>query len=223
MSMNGYLLAVTPEQAERLRLEPGLVSRVTTAGDAMDGAALSAMLEEGLRGSRVGCLWAWLPASWRQRMIEAVVAPDDDAGGADAADDADPVDVSDFGAPCSLYKEWHLLHFALTGKVDAAPGPAGDAILGGEEVGPDLGYGPARLLTPGAVAAVAACLGPLGAAGLVARLDLTAIPEEVYGADFVAEEDPDDMHETLLEAAELLVAFYQEAAAKGAAALVWLS
>jgi hypothetical protein len=221
MSMNGYLLAVTPEQAERLRREPGLVSRVTTGGDTMDGAALSAMLEEGLRGSRAGCLWAWLPASWRRRMIEAVA--DDDAGGADAADDADPVDMSDFGVPCPLHKEWHLLHFALTGKVDAAPGPAGDAILGGDEVGPDLGYGPARLLTPGAVAAVAAWLGPLGAVGVVGRLDLTAIPEEVYGADFVAEEDPDEVHETLLEAAELLVAFYREAAAKGAAALVWLS
>ena len=54
----------------------------------------------------------------------------------------------------SLDKMWHALHFMLTGRVDAADPPLGDAILGGTETGDDLGLGPARVLTPEQVRAV---------------------------------------------------------------------
>jgi hypothetical protein len=43
-----------------------------------------------------------------------------------------------------LEKSWHMLHYLFTGHVDPASAP-GDALMTGEEVGEDAGYGPARL------------------------------------------------------------------------------
>ena len=48
-----------------------------------------------------------------------------------------------------LDKAWHGIHFLLTGSAwETTPG-AGESVLGGDPVGPDRGYGPARLLDPG--------------------------------------------------------------------------
>jgi hypothetical protein len=43
-------------------------------------------------------------------------------------------------------KSWHGLHFLLTKKLEADGSVLGDAILGGEHIGNDLGYGRARLI-----------------------------------------------------------------------------
>jgi hypothetical protein len=222
MSMNGYLLAVTPDQVERLRRRPELLDRVIAGDVGLSGDALAAMLDEGLAGTRLGCLWSWMPGFVKRRLLAAITDGEEgEAHGGDDLDD-DP-EAADFGLPISLDKDWHLLHFALTGSADQVPGPAGDAILGGEEIGEDLGYGPARLLSGDAVRAVAAHLDRLGAAGIVGGLDLTAIPDEVYSADFAAEEDPDEVIEELEGMAEALVAFYRSAAAEGKAVVIWLA
>lgn len=55
-------------------------------------------------------------------------------------------------------KSWHAIHYLLTGDPWDGPRPLCQAVLGGEPVGEDLGYGPARYLTPGEVAEVAATL-----------------------------------------------------------------
>ena len=48
-----------------------------------------------------------------------------------------------------VYKAWHGIHFLLTGLVWGTGETAlGNVIMGGESIGPDLGYGPARYLTP---------------------------------------------------------------------------
>ena len=52
--------------------------------------------------------------------------------------------VGPFEQPLDLQKSWHILHFLFTGHIDDAKAP-GDALLTGEELGDDLGYGPARL------------------------------------------------------------------------------
>ncbi len=51
-----------------------------------------------------------------------------------------------------LDKAWHGLHWLLTGTADDTDTPAGQAILGGTEIGEDKGYGPSRLLRPDAYA-----------------------------------------------------------------------
>ncbi len=43
-----------------------------------------------------------------------------------------------------LAKSWHMLHYLFTGHIDTADAP-GDTLLTGEELGEDVGYGPARL------------------------------------------------------------------------------
>jgi len=89
---------------------------------------------------------------WLQRALEC--DQDDPGGGPDA-----PISQMD------VDKAWHGIHFTLTGEVDSASGAEG-FILGGEEVGGDLGYGPARVLRPEEVIAVSEAI--------------SAIPPEVF-------------------------------------------
>src|SRR5262245_1240188 len=58
-------------------------------------------------------------------------------------------------------KSWHGIHYVLTGEADGGKEPWSLAVLGGEEIGDDLGYGPARFLTPTQVAAVSQALSSL--------------------------------------------------------------
>ena len=58
-----------------------------------------------------------------------------------------PDDVANpFEGQFDLDKCWHELHFLLTGKLEPDGTILGDAVLGGEEVGTELGYGRARLV-----------------------------------------------------------------------------
>lgn len=47
-----------------------------------------------------------------------------------------------------LDQAWHILHFLLSGSGTEGPGPAAFLISGGDDIGPDRGYGPARLVGP---------------------------------------------------------------------------
>jgi hypothetical protein len=119
-----------------------------------------------------------------------------------------------------LHKHWQILHWYLTGKTDEVDGPAGDAILGGESFGEDLGYGPPRALTPARVRAVADLLARLGPSGVVARKGPP--PQEMYGADFW-DDGEEDFREESQHYAEQLCSFYAEAAREGRAVVLWLS
>src|SRR3569832_1383456 len=57
-----------------------------------------------------------------------------------------------------LDKAWHGIHWLLTGSADPTAETLSDAILGGEGIGEDLGYGPGRLLAAARVGAVAEAL-----------------------------------------------------------------
>lgn len=47
-----------------------------------------------------------------------------------------------------LNQAWHILHFLFSGRNADGEMPAAFIMNGGEEIGPDHGYGPTRLLTP---------------------------------------------------------------------------
>ncbi len=134
-------------------------------------------------------------------------------------------------------KAWHGIHWLLTGSADdrppaarkrglfrrpaPEPDPVGAewlAVLGGEPVGGDDGYGPARLLRPEQVAAVAAALTPLERDTLAARVDLAAMDAaELYPAIW----DEEDVYdEYLAPNYEVLRDFYLAAADEGAAVLL---
>ena len=54
-----------------------------------------------------------------------------------------------------LDKAWHGIHYLLTGSLESNSTLASKVIMGGENLGPDRGYGPAQLLNPAEVKAIA--------------------------------------------------------------------
>ena len=83
-----------------------------------------------------------------------------------------------------LDKSWHALHYLLTGRADEAPPPLGNAILGGTPLGPDLGYGPARLLSPAEVQEVAVALSMVRAEDLDKQCNLSTMKTvQVYACN----------------------------------------
>lgn len=117
----------------------------------------------------------------------------------------------------SLEKSWHALHYLLTGRAQEAPPPLGDAILGGAELGEDMGYGPARFLTPEEVRATSAALDKVSAEDIARRFDLpTMIAAEIYACR--NESDLGLAQEYFAE----LVRYYADAASRGNAMLLYL-
>ena len=46
-----------------------------------------------------------------------------------------------------LDKSWHAIHFLLCSSIEPDGTPVGAAILGGDPFGPDLSYGPVRVIS----------------------------------------------------------------------------
>lgn len=121
-----------------------------------------------------------------------------------------------------LDKAWHGIHFLLNGAAWTVGEGAGAAVLGGEEIGEDNGYGPARLLGPQAVQAIAAGLGALSVEALRARFD----PQAMDAADIypgIWDEGIEAFDTYLGPYFAQLREFYQAAAAGGQAVLLALT
>ncbi|MGA8048496.1 MAG: YfbM family protein [Dermatophilaceae bacterium] len=121
------------------------------------------------------------------------------------------IETEDDDACLDLDKAWHGIHWVLTGSAEETDDPASDAILGGDPIGEDLGYGPARLLGVDRVLTVAAVLGTLDLDALGARVDPARMREaEVYPDIW---DELDVYAEYLRPALEELAEFYAAAAA----------
>src|SRR5271166_3908558 len=115
------------------------------------------------------------------------------------------------GAPghsVSLDKAWHGLHYLLCGAAEPAPGPLGQAVFGGSEIGEGQGCGPARYFAPAQVAEIA---GALQSPGLERemhrRFDADAVTQlGIYPGVW----ETDD-HDWLIQAFRTLRAFYAAA------------
>ena len=129
----------------------------------------------------------------------------------------DLLESDDDVASVDLDKAWHAIHWMLTGSADPTPAVASSVILGGEPVGEDIGYGPARILSPAGVGAVAAALRDLDASTLRARLHGPAMTEAgIYPMIW----DEDDVFEDYLGPSyERLRAFYLSADDAGEAVI----
>ena|SRR5215510_9459594 len=116
-------------------------------------------------------------------------------------------------------KEWHGIHFLLTGDPWSTAGPYGQVIFGGREIGPDLGYGPARLLTARQVKDIAAKLQAVPAETLMARYDPKKLTKaEIYPE--IWESEGFEALNWLMEGYRELVSFYARAAAEGKAIIL---
>mgnify|MGYP002867715070 CR=1 FL=1 len=120
-------------------------------------------------------------------------------------------------------KAWHGIHFMLTGSAEGGEEPLSLAILGGEEVGEDMGYGPARLLTPQQVKVISAALTTLREQDFRSRF----APHEIAAAGVYPEviwvRDGQEALDYVVENYRELVKFYADAAARGDGAILWLS
>ena len=119
-------------------------------------------------------------------------------------------------------KAWHGLHFLLTGTAWDGDFPLNFIVVGGEEVGEDLGYGPARALRSEDVRKIDAALEPITSDELGRRFDADRMAElQIY--PFGWSHDPDGELEYLLEFYGELRAFVRRTAEHGDALLVYLS
>ncbi len=122
-----------------------------------------------------------------------------------------------FEGQVCLDKSWHAIHYVMTGTAGPDGSALGDAILGGREIGPDLGYGHARLLPADRVREIADALAALD---FRERFDATPddVPAQIYlGRDLKQERAYLARHfQHLLQA-------YAVAARDGLALLIYLA
>ncbi len=120
-------------------------------------------------------------------------------------------------------KSWHGIYYLLTGDASfetANQSLAGQAILGGEEIGEDLGYGPLRFLSASKVILIHRELSSISVSALTSRFNIEKMnKEEIYPSDGNwTDEDRDYLVEHYAE----LVKFYQVAASNEEAILLLL-
>lgn len=119
-------------------------------------------------------------------------------------------------------KAWHAIHYMLTGVADGGAEPLSLAVLGGQDIGDDMGYGPARFLVPEQVGAVHRALEVLGTDGFRARFAPQAMTRASIYPESIWEREGEGALDYVMRHYELLKTFYAAAASRGDAALLWL-
>ena len=177
MSMIGWALGVTPPQISALRANPSLVRHLVWV---VEGDRWKAVFDDLIerappeRRAQLEQSQAKLAQSPASQELAARVAK------------ARP-EIASLGAiekPLNLEKSWHMLHYLMTGNVFPVGSP-GDLLLTGEDVGEDLGYGPARLHSESATQAFSRFLDAQDVARLQEVVDLKDMSDaRVYGVPF---------------------------------------
>jgi hypothetical protein len=209
MSMNAYARCVSPFEVAALKRNPATARSLVGTGTLGGLGARTPNLLKNIGLLRQGGGTGVLASPALQRELERQIAA------ANAAPAADPERVLD------LHKSWHVLHYLFTGEAEGGIPPA-NALLGGRELGDDMGYGPPRLHEPAATAAFARFLAPLTVEELQGRVDLERMSElEIYccGDDGSA----DEIREDVAHFFPRLQSFVATAANNGNGLLMWLS
>lgn len=119
-------------------------------------------------------------------------------------------------------KAWHGIHYLLAGDAWGGEPPLANVVLGGTEIGEDVGYGPARYLNADEVRAAADALKDITPDVLRSRYIASELSEnEIYPEIW---DDPDDDAIGYLASwYETLRDYYFDAAAKNNAMLKFLN
>ena len=140
--------------------------------------------------------------------MEGFICPDDDEG--------EPPNYAD------VDKAWHCIHFMLTGRTDRGPELLSSAIFGGDEIGEDVGYGPARIMDPAEVKKVAVALMSIDDAAFSSRFNPQAMKSaDIYLADMCLRDGTEAL-DYLLQNFHSLAEFYRAAASRDDGAILWL-
>ena len=210
MGMYGHLRQIAPSDLERLQGNPDAVRQLIHGKIDATAEKTRAVLERVQKlvlDARPG--GATLDPAIQERVRAQVLTELE--GTVTLAHDGPTEDG------LGLEKSWHVLHYLLTGKAEDAPPPLGNAILGGQEIGEDLGYGPARFLTPQQVREVAIALSSFSKDELVSRFDLKAM----LAAKIYPVKDKGEL-ELAQHYFDHLLHYYADAAANGNAMLLYI-
>lgn len=206
MGMIGHLRAITAEQLRTLQQEPDSIEDFLQGESPPDTAKLMAALQ---RAQEIGLRAMGNPAEKEKARLEII--RELTAAGAKLPKDGPDEDG------LSLEKSWHSLHYLLTGSAREVDSPLGNAILGGKEIGPDLGYGPARFLDAAQVSEVSTALNSISKDDLAQRFDLnTMMAAQIYAC---ADEEELELAQHYFEH---VVKYYAEAAKRGDAMLLYI-
>ena len=143
---------------------------------------------------------------------------------------AKPEVIADFINECvetgfgiDLDKEWHAVHYLLTGSATPTDGSLSFVLGAWTEVGADNGYGPAWHAPNEAVTAFHLALGKLSDDQLRARYDAAAmVRDRVYIADALAQEG-EDARAAIIQDIDRLRTFAAQGAKNGSHAFGMLS
>jgi hypothetical protein len=119
-------------------------------------------------------------------------------------------------------KAWHAIHYMLNGKTWEGDPPLFWTVMGGKEIGEDVGYGPARYLSVEQVKAIAGALSAIDAKLFGARFDARALDAaEIYPQ--IWESGDAEALEYVVSYYDQLRSFYLAAAERGDAVLIYLN
>jgi hypothetical protein len=196
MSMICKYRALTAEEAARARRDEDYLMSLTAYDSSIPLADLFQQIP-------------W----WFRLLMRITGAPMPKPGAAPVA--------SGGGTPVlDIHKSWHGLHWLLCQDAWDGPEPLRHAVLGGEEIGDDLGYGPAHLVDAETVRAVAAALADTSRGTLRRRFDPQAMAAaEIYGFD----EEDNEWRRDFLAAFDHVKRFFADAAGRGHSVLIWLT
>ena len=231
MSMMARFIAVTPERLEEMRKSPERVEALFVADVPLARLELSPALQARFRSQTREVLLASLerlPPEIRAPLLRKFGISESDLARPDLGDVVVKRAAEHFakrrpqahkegdrGANhISLDKAWHGLHYLLCGAAEPAPGPLGQAVFGGDEIGDDMGYGPARCFTVAKTSEIAQALQAPGLEStLRGRFDPNAMEQlGLYPGGWL-HEGPD----WLIDAFQKLRDFYAAASAEGQA------
>jgi hypothetical protein len=208
--MTGKLRGLAPQALEVLRATPALV-RVTVF---LEGDPEALPLPPALRAA-----WGSLPPAAHEAITAGLRARGAGLQRGDRALAAAGIPREALGAAADVGRAWHGLHFLLCGAAGATDAPLGRALLGGAELGEDLGSGRARALGAAEVAEVAAALEALDGAAVRGRYDGAAMDAlGIYPGGW--EEGAPQGREWLVQTLPVLQRVYLRARAHGHAMLL---
>jgi hypothetical protein len=210
MSMMGKLRSVHPGVVEALTKDPGLARLLVTFAREVKApfipdpkflANLSPSLRAGVEAAAASHASSTGSAGARQLEL-AGIKPDD------------------LDEPQSLGKGWHGAHFLLARTTYEPAPPPGDAVLGGTEIGQDLGYGPLRVMTAAEASRTAQALIQLDLPALARNTSTTDLDNaQIYPGGWPTH----DSLQWLVDCLKDLTAYYQAAAARERAMLLFIS
>jgi hypothetical protein len=236
MSMMARFVAVTPEHLNAMKKSPDLVEELLARDTGSSPFEFSAALQERARAmapQMLGGMLEKMTPEMRQQLMQYLGVGEKDLNAANVADailkrmsqgagaarQPSPQAEASALKNVSLDKAWHGLHYLLCGAAEAVPGALGQAVLGGTEIGDDLGYGAARFFTPAEAKEIARALQePTLEQALHARFNPTLMESHgLYPGGWDREGD-----DWLIEAFRTLRAFYADASAAGQAVIAVL-